>query len=170
MKNKKILIVIIIFTLSVLLVIFSLKDYFIIKKNNEKIQYSILSQKIDENGTELVLNDVVPFDWDKLYTFEPYTPKEEIENIIGFKSKYICQKIDESMIQLIFIKDNKVIANICDYPDNLSYSLKFYEKGEKNIIENSLESKYNKISKYEKAKFKIYKNKDNNIIYMIRTE
>ena len=32
----------------------------------------------------VTLNEVVPFAWDTVYTFAPYTPREEIEAVIGF--------------------------------------------------------------------------------------
>lgn len=50
--------------------------------NNQKSQKSVKNI----NDETVQLNDVVPFEWDALYTFGPYQSKESIEEIVGFKS------------------------------------------------------------------------------------
>ena len=75
------------------------------------------------------LNEVVPFDWDIVYTFQPYTPKENIEEIIGFKSSSIKENnINEGMVHLLFVKGEKVVASILGYSTNLGYRLDFPSK------------------------------------------
>lgn len=70
------------------------------------------------------LNEVVPFDWDAVYTFPPYMSKEDMEEILGFKSPYIQEnQINEGMVHLIFVKDQKVMACILGYPENLGFSM-----------------------------------------------
>ena len=93
--------------------------------NNYKLENSIKSIQSDN----IKLNEVVPFDWDIVYTFEPYTPKENIEEIIGFKSSSIKENnINEGMVHLLFVKGEKVVASILGYSTNLGYRLDFPSK------------------------------------------
>ena len=79
----------------------------------------------------ITLNEIVPFEWEAVYSFSPYTPKQEMENIIGFKSKHITETVSEGMTQLIFVMGNKVVCNICGYSDNLGYSISLWSGDER---------------------------------------
>lgn len=93
--------------------------------NNQKLENEVKS--IDREIVQL--NDVVPFEWDTLYTFGPYQSKEEIEEIVGFKSADIKENnINEGMVHLLFVNDNKVVASILGYASNLGYSIDFTSK------------------------------------------
>lgn len=93
--------------------------------NNNKLENSIKS--IDADAVKL--NEVIPFDWDVVYTFEPYANKETIEEIVGFKSADIKENnINEGMVHLIFVQDEKVVASILGYSENLGYRLDFPSK------------------------------------------
>lgn len=90
--------------------------------NNKKLENSIKAIRSDT----IKLNEVVPFDWDIVYTFEPYVSKESIEEIIGFKSSNIKENnINEGMVHLLFVKGEKVVASILGYSTNLGYRLDF---------------------------------------------
>lgn len=98
--------------------------------NNHKLETSVKS--IDNETVSL--NDVVPFEWDTLYTFEPYQSKEEIEETIGFKSASIKENnINEGMVHLLFVKSDKVVASILGYADNLGYNIDFTSKEGSNV-------------------------------------
>lgn len=93
--------------------------------NNQKLESSIKSIESDA----ITLNEVVPFDWDVVYTFEPYASKESIEEIVGFTSADIKENnINEGMVHLLFVKDVKVVASILGYSKSLGYSLDFVSK------------------------------------------
>lgn len=93
--------------------------------NNKKLGNSIKSIQSDN----IKLNEVVPFDWDVVYTFEPYASKERIEEIVGFKSSAIKENnISEGMVHLLFVKGKKVVASILGYSTNLGYRLDFPSK------------------------------------------
>lgn len=93
--------------------------------NNQKLENTIQSVNTDT----VHLNNVIPFDWDRLYTFEPYQSKEEIEEIVGFKSAHIKENsINEGMVHLLFVKDEKVVASILGYSSSLGYSIEFTSK------------------------------------------
>ena len=93
--------------------------------NNQRLKNSLKS--ID---SELVqLNDVVPFEWDTVYTFEPYQSKESIEKVVGFKSRDIkANTISEGMLTLLFVKNNRVVASVLGKPSVLGYQLEFCDK------------------------------------------
>ena len=97
----------------------------VISINNQKLENSIKS--IDRDVIKL--NEIVPFDWDVVYTFEPYASKESIEEIIGFKSADIKENnINEGMVHLLFVKDEKVVASVLGYSENFGYRLDFPSK------------------------------------------
>ncbi|MBS4959434.1 MAG: hypothetical protein KHZ62_01255 [Clostridiales bacterium] len=77
------------------------------------------------HSQETTLNEIVPFAWDKVYTFGPYTSKEEIQKEIGFHSNAIKESVSEDMVQLLFVKNNAVTASICNYSSNLGYRIDF---------------------------------------------
>ncbi len=77
---------------------------------------------------ELTLNKVVPFPWDAAYTFPPYTSKEEIEKALGFSSASIRETVNEGMVQLLFVKDGRVTASVCGYPEKLGYQVRFSDR------------------------------------------
>ena len=89
--------------------------------NNKKLKENILKLSVDSEDVEL--RDVIPFEFDTLYTFKPYTSKEDIETIIGFKSSSIKESTNEGMVQLLFVKDKKVVSSVCDYSVNLGYKI-----------------------------------------------
>ena len=94
--------------------------------NNQKLKKSIDS--LDDNKI-VSLNEVIPFEWDFLYTFEPYQSKAEIAEIIGFQSNDIKENnINEGMVHLLFVKNDKVVASILSYSSNLGYNIDFTSK------------------------------------------
>ena len=145
---KKIIYILIL--LIIITIFFKFKGYNNIKLNNENLQKAITS--IKEN--EVTLNDVVPFEWERVYTFKPYTTKEDMESIIGFKSQYISETINEGMVQLIFVNDKKIVSNVLNYVDNLGYSIDFYDGI----------SVYNEILYKDNVKFSV--KLDNGILYL----
>ena len=96
----------------------------LVKYNNYHLKQNI--QTI--SASEVTLNAVVPFEWDTVYTFPPYTSKAKIEKIIGFESDEIKETVNEGMVNLLFVKGNTVTGSICDYPKNLGYSIEFKDK------------------------------------------
>lgn len=121
MKKK-----IIITVVAVIVVIFAF-GYFmfgnpVVAVHNNQLKKAVTSIK---NSEIVTLNEVVPFEWDTVYSFPPYTPKDEIEKVIGVKSNSIKETVNEGMVQLIFVKDKKVTASICSYAENLGYDINF---------------------------------------------
>ena len=73
----------------------------------------------------VTLNEVVPFAWDTVYTFAPYTPREEIEAVIGFRSAAIQEGYSEGILRLVFVKGRRVAAMVCATPQALGYTIVF---------------------------------------------
>lgn len=85
-----------------------------------------LGKAMEKLETDVVtLNEVVPFAWEKVYTFSPYTGREEIEEIIGFRDRGIEETVSEGMVQLIFVQGNEVTASVYGYPSALGYQVEF---------------------------------------------
>lgn len=96
----------------------------IVRWNNHKLQKAVQSL---EAGV-VNWNEVVPFAWDAVYTFDPYTTTEQIEETIGFSSRSIQETVNEGMVQMLFVKDKRVVASVCGYPDSLGYAVSFQDK------------------------------------------
>ena len=87
-----------------------------------------------EEGDRVFLNDIVPFEWECVYTFEPYQSREEIEEVLGFQSRRIKENnISEGMEHLLFVKGDRVTASILGYSENLGYSIRFAAKEGKKV-------------------------------------
>lgn len=80
---------------------------------------------LPESQTQVTLNDVVPFAWDAVYTFDPYTDRATMEAEMGVTSRAIEETVSEGMVQLLFVKNGKLVASVCGYPQNLGYSVEF---------------------------------------------
>lgn len=65
------------------------------------------------------LSQWTPFEWDALYSFAPYTSKEKIYEIIGYKWDNISETVNEGMNQIVFVNDNKVVCYLYGYPENI---------------------------------------------------
>lgn len=96
----------------------------VVMLNNERLQRAVTAV----NSDYVELNEIVPFKWDTVYTFEPYASEKQIEEIIGFKSRSIKETVSEGMVQLLFVKDDKVVSSVLGYESALGYSMNFTDK------------------------------------------
>lgn len=71
----------------------------------------------------VTLEEVVPFQWDALYSFDPYTSREEIERAIHTKSASIGESVSEEQRNFIFTKGDHVVCSVCGAPQVLGYDL-----------------------------------------------
>lgn len=116
--------------LNILLIMF----YFVACGNidvTEKNEGSFHDKVKKIEAKQVNIQELTEFEWDLMYTFSPYTSKEEIEEIIGFVSEDIVDNMaDESTTYLLFVKDNMIVANIYGSTDSLGYTFDFgcYEK------------------------------------------
>lgn len=94
----------------------------VIAYHNYELQKSVTS--ID-TPNDVKLNEVVPFAWDIVYTFPPGTSKQEIENVIGFRSRAIQESDSKDTVQLLFIQNNEIVASICGDASTLGFRIDF---------------------------------------------
>lgn len=87
--------------------------------NNRRFKQKILSAAEET----VVLHQLTPFEWDAVYTFNPYTSREEIARCIGFGSRSIQETVSEGMTQLLFVHEKKVVCSICGYPSGIGYTV-----------------------------------------------
>lgn len=92
-------------------------------ENEELLKEQVLS--IDASIKEVKLTDITPFDWDIVYSFAPYTPKEVIVETVGYKWDRINETVNEGMSQLVFLNDGKVVCYLYGYPENNGYGIHF---------------------------------------------
>ena len=80
---------------------------------------------IEENVETINLAEVTTFEWDVVYSFEPYTPKELIYETVGYEWDRISETVSEGMEQIVFLKDGKVVCYLFGYPENNGYGIDF---------------------------------------------
>lgn len=94
--------------------------------NNYRLKQNICAI----SKTEVTLNEVVPFEWDAVYTFDAYATRSEIEETIGFESNAIQDTVDIGRVYLLFVKDDAICGSVYEYPENLGYNIDFNYKVE----------------------------------------
>lgn len=71
----------------------------------------------------VTLEETIPFQWTRVYSFGPYFPLKDIERIIRSKSPALDDSISEGMVSLIFMNHSRVVSSVCRYPSSTGYSL-----------------------------------------------
>ena len=92
-----------------------------IHMNNAKLEDALTTISRDS----VTLEEVVPFEWTTVYTFDPYTSLERIERITGSKSPALKESVNEGMTHIVFKDGGRVVASVCAYPSSIGYSLAF---------------------------------------------
>lgn len=121
MKLKKsYLIIAIIFFISLLCLPFK-ESLWGLNSKLMREQVLLTGQKVET----INISDITPFKWDKIYSFGPYVPKEDIYRVIGYKWDNISETVNEGMNQLVFLKNGKVVCYLYGYPANNGYGISF---------------------------------------------
>ena len=127
MKNKKILAIVAVGIVFVfVLVNLSKKDLWDV--NADLLKEEVLS--IEKSVETVNLTDITPFEWDVVYSFDPYTTKDEIYETVGYKWDSISETVNEGMNQIVFLKDGKVVCYLYGYPQNNGYGIYFTSQSE----------------------------------------
>ena len=71
----------------------------------------------------VTLEETIPFQWTRVYSFGPYFPLKDIERITRSKSPALDDSISEGMVSLIFMNHSRVVSSVCRYPSSTGYSL-----------------------------------------------
>ena len=120
--NFKKLIKVIVFPL-ILMILIKILSQDIWDKNESLLKKKILS--IPGSVETVKLLDIRPFEWDTIYSFGPYTSKEETYKTVGYKWNRIRETVSEGMDQVVFMNDSKVVCYLYGYPENNGYGLWF---------------------------------------------
>ncbi|RFB14830.1 hypothetical protein DZB84_15480 [Bacillus sp. HNG] len=138
MKYKKTIILI----GGVILLFFLLKKD-LWEKNEDLLQENVL--KIGKSVETIELTEVTPFEWDTVYSFSPYTPREEIYETVGYKWDRIQETVNEGMNQIVFLQDGKVVCYVYGYPTNNGYGIYYsgdITSGGATVLNSSEELKF----------------------------
>ncbi|MFE3977075.1 MULTISPECIES: hypothetical protein [unclassified Peribacillus] len=122
MKSKK-TVVIVAFGIICIAIFINLLKKDLWDVNEELLKEEVLS--IGHSVETINLLDVTPFDWDVVYSFGPYTPKDDIYETVGYKWDTISETVNEGMNQIVFLKDGKVVCYLYGYPENNGYGISF---------------------------------------------
>lgn len=117
MKNKNIF-KILFFMVVVISILVFMRWNSELNKNNRYLADKLLNGVSDTSGT---VGELFDFDYDKLYVFEPYQSKDEMEKQIGFKSRVLKETVNENMINILFVKDDSPVAYLYGYGSNNGY-------------------------------------------------
>lgn len=125
MKRKKVMII----ALTILLTIMLIKVF---KKDVWDVNEQLLKQEVMNIGSSVEsvnLSDITPFEWDLVYSFDPYTSKDLIYQTVGYKWDSISETVNGGMNQLVFMKNEKVVCYLYGYPANNGYGIFFSSEG-----------------------------------------
>ena len=89
--------------------------------NNVKLEKALSALDCDS----ITLEEIVPFEWTTVYTFDPYTSKERIERVVGSNSPALKESVSEGMTHIVFTNRGRVVASICAHPASTGYYLDF---------------------------------------------
>ncbi len=112
----------------------------LLKKDIWDVNEKLLNEEVLAIGHSVEtinLQDVTPFEWDEVYSFTPYAPKEDIYETVGYKWDAISETVNEGMNQIVFLKDGKVVCYLYGYPENNGYGISFEsnnDKGTSNVL------------------------------------
>lgn len=91
--------------------------------NGYELMFNIAD--IKEGTTEVKLKGLTPFEWDKAYVFKGNTPVEKVYETVGYKWRSIVEVTDESIVQTVFMKDDKVVCFLTIDPGMMGISMSF---------------------------------------------
>ena len=82
-----------------------------------------LEEKLSKSVSEVsgITEDLFDFEYDKIYVFEPYQSKAEMEEQIGFKSRVLKEVVNEGMVNILFVKNTSAVAYLYGYPSKIGY-------------------------------------------------
>lgn len=126
-----------------------IKEWKLIKRNKYLLERSILNNK---EKNEILLNELIPFEWDRILTFSPYYSRDRVYHSAGYNfASFVVDGNSEGFNQFVFMKDNKVICHLQGLPSNMGYSFDFNFDNSKDGVLTILNNKdiKMKIDKYD---------------------
>lgn len=122
--------------------------------NNAKLEEALTGITSDN----VTLEEVVPFEWTSVYTFDPYTSIDRIKRVTGSKSPALKESVSEGMTNIVFTNRGRTVASVCAYPSSIGYSLSF--AGGKNTYYDYPDGGYSHIEYGDETVFEVTKEND----------
>lgn len=91
--------------------------------NSKSLKKQVLL--VNQANEPINLSNLTPFEWDAVYSFAPYIPKENIYKVVGYKWDNISETLSEGMSQIVFTKSGKVVCYLYGFPSNNGYGILF---------------------------------------------
>ncbi|WP_295765833.1 hypothetical protein [uncultured Oscillibacter sp.] len=104
------------------------------------------------------LEEIVPFEWTAVYTFDPYTSIDRIEWVTGSNSPALKESVSEGMTHVVFTNRGQVVASVCAYPEDIGYYLGF--TGGKYTYYDYSDGGYSHIEYGDKVAFEVTRDED----------
>lgn len=87
-------------------------------RSEESKNARVFEKNVREKCTDYIsvsLNELTPFEWDKMYSFPPYMPKEQMYEMMGFESGKVSETFNEGQVNIVFTHGNEVACTISGY-------------------------------------------------------
>ncbi len=115
--------------MAILLLLLAVLGYAFLGSPAEWYRRRALRQAMAEvEDGEVTLNEIIPFAWDSVYSFGPYTTQEQMEEIMGISARRLEESPSEGMVQLVFVNGGQIVCGVCGYISKEGYSVSFDEK------------------------------------------
>jgi hypothetical protein len=91
----------------------------------------------ENTSRQICLDDMFSFEWDRAYSFTPYQSVSSMEEELGFKSNALREADYDDIVNVAFVKGNKVVASIYGHSSDLGFSIDFDDfiaNGEKTMF------------------------------------
>lgn len=109
--------------MAILLLLLAVLGYAFLGSPAEWYRRRALRQAMAEvEDGEVTLNEIIPFAWDSVYSFGPYTTQEQMEEIMGISARRLEESPSEGMVQLVFVKNGHMVCNVCGYISREGYA------------------------------------------------
>lgn len=99
-------------------------DYNSLASKNSRYLEQMLSDNSVKNSIHGNVKNLLNLDYDKMYVFEPYQSLDKMEKQIGFKYSKLKEGLSEGSNNILFVKDNRVVAYLFGYSSNTGYFIK----------------------------------------------
>jgi len=124
MKKQTFIVVASVLGIIIALIMFKALHLTPIWEKNAK-QFNSSFNIISGDATIEDLSRFTTFEWDTLFSFAPYTPKEDVYKVVGYQWDKIDTTVSEGMNQIVFLKEDKVVCYIDGYPDKYKVFFEF---------------------------------------------
>ena len=92
-------------------------------------------------GKEIVLNDIIDFDYDTVYSFKPGTTVEDMESMIGFEYSGLKENANTGVMNILFVREQKPVCYLYGYGDGKGFYIEISENNgsfDKDYFDQSL--------------------------------